>query len=105
VARSRKPNELPPKPRSNPSTFDVPRLVPFPDIVPNNLANEWIFSTLSEIWYRTTPKPGWRFAMGSGATLQMNPQMYPRPDEWRKIASVDPKASSAPMCPEGWPCD
>ena len=51
-------DELPPKLRADPLKFDAPQLLTFPDIFPNGLANKLTFSTLSEIWYRKTPKAG-----------------------------------------------
>ncbi|CAL99546.1 FAD-binding oxidoreductase [Saccharopolyspora erythraea] len=51
-------DELPPKLRADPLKFDAPQLLTFPDVFPNGLANKLTFSTLSEIWYRKTPKQG-----------------------------------------------
>ena len=51
-------DELPPKLRADPLKFDAPQLLTFPDVFPNGLANKLTFSTLSEIWYRKTPKAG-----------------------------------------------
>ncbi|GAA2820111.1 FAD-binding oxidoreductase [Saccharopolyspora taberi] len=51
-------DELPPKLRANPLKFDAPQLLTFPDVFPNGLANKLTFSTLSEVWYRKTPKAG-----------------------------------------------
>ncbi|MFR9729035.1 FAD-binding protein [Saccharopolyspora sp. MS10] len=51
-------DELPPKLRENPLKFDAPQLLTFPDVFPNGLANKLTFSTLSEVWYRKTPKAG-----------------------------------------------
>ncbi|MGW0891453.1 FAD-binding oxidoreductase [Saccharopolyspora gloriosae] len=51
-------DELPPKLRADPLKFDAPQLLTFPDVFPNGLANKLTFSTLSEVWYRKTPKAG-----------------------------------------------
>ncbi|GAB3285978.1 FAD-binding protein [Parasphingorhabdus pacifica] len=49
-------DELPQKLRHDPLKFDAPQLLTFPDVFPNGLANKLTFSTLSEVWYRKTPK-------------------------------------------------
>ncbi|MGH3800214.1 MAG: FAD-binding protein [Pseudonocardiaceae bacterium] len=49
-------DELPPKLRRAPLTFDAPQLVTAPDVFPPGLANRAIFGALSEAWYRKAPR-------------------------------------------------
>ncbi|HEX8935971.1 MAG TPA: FAD-binding oxidoreductase, partial [Pseudonocardiaceae bacterium] len=49
-------DELPPKLRRDPLTFDAPQLLTAPNVFPNGLANRAVFGALSEAWYRKAPK-------------------------------------------------
>jgi decaprenylphospho-beta-D-ribofuranose 2-oxidase len=51
-------DQLPKKLQANPLKFDAPQLLTLPNIFPNGLANKLTFGTLSELWYRKTPKAG-----------------------------------------------
>ncbi|MGH3939475.1 MAG: FAD-binding protein [Pseudonocardiaceae bacterium] len=49
-------DELPPKLRRAPLTFDAPQLLTAPNLFPGGLANRVTFGAMSEAWYRKAPR-------------------------------------------------
>jgi decaprenylphospho-beta-D-ribofuranose 2-oxidase len=49
-------DELPAKLRRDPLRFDAPRLLRFPDLFPNGLANPATLRAFSELWWRKAPR-------------------------------------------------
>jgi decaprenylphospho-beta-D-ribofuranose 2-oxidase len=47
-------DQLPGKLARHPLKFDAPQLLTLPDIFPNGLANKYTFTSIGELWYRTS---------------------------------------------------